>query len=164
MQYYEHRFDRVEDYLHHRSPYLMVDRILSISKDEVQTEKSISGDEFYLQGHFPGAAVFPGAMMQELSTQSAGILIAAKYNPMQEYNTHDPHFNKFALGVLVRVRNAKYRGFAKPGETLTAHVKLNEHASNLFDFTAKIAVDGKTVMRNAFQLATVESELLYRRP
>ncbi|MGB7326683.1 MAG: hypothetical protein WBD31_17540 [Rubripirellula sp.] len=163
MTYYEHRFDRVEDYLHHRSPYLLVDRIVSISKDEVQTEKRIGGDEFYLQGHFPGAAVFPGAMMQELSTQSAGVLIAANYNPMQHYDTHDPHFNKFALGVLVRVKGARFRGFAKPGETLQTQVKLVDHTANLFDFAAKILVDGKTIMKNSFQLATVESELLQGR-
>ncbi len=98
--------------------------------------------------------------MQELSTQSAGILIAAKYNPMQEYNTHDPHFNKFALGVLVRVKKAKYKGFARPGDTLVTHVILNDHTTNLFDFSATLSIDGKTIMQNSFRLANIESALL----
>ncbi len=161
MQYYKHDLNRVEDYLHHRSPYLLVDRIVSVTAKEIQTEKLITGEEFFLQGHFPGAAIFPGAMMQELSTQTAGILIAANFNPMPEYNTHDPHFNKFALGVLVRVKNAKFKGFAKPGDTLLTHVKLNENTASLFDFRATITIDGKAIMQNSFRLANIESELLH---
>ena len=61
MQYYKHDLHSVEDYLHHRPPYLLVDRIVSLTEDEALTEKVVSGDEFFLQGHFPGAAVFPGA-------------------------------------------------------------------------------------------------------
>ena len=161
MQYYKHDLNRVEDYLHHRSPYLMVDRIVSVTATDIETEKRITGEEFFLQGHFPGAAIFPGAMMQEMSTQSAGILIAENYNPMPEYNTHDPHFNQYALGVLVRVSNAKFKGFARPGDTLLTHVTLNDHTANLFDFNATITIDGKLIMRNSFRLANVESELLY---
>ncbi len=148
MQYYNHQFNDVEDYLHHRAPYLLVDRIISITEEAVQTEKVITGKEFFVQGHFPGAAIFPGAMMQELSTQSAGILIAANFNPMPEFNTHDPHFNKYALGVLVRVKNAKFKGFAKPGDTLITEVSLNDHTANFFDFRATIRVEEKTIMQN----------------
>ena len=111
MQYFHHEFPDIEGYLHHRDPYLLVDRIVSISATEIVTEKTVTGQEFFLQGHFPGAPIFPGAMMQELTTQSAGILIAAMYNPMQEYNTQDPLFNEYALGVLVTVKQARYKEF-----------------------------------------------------
>lgn len=160
MIYHQHELKSVEDYLHHRPPYLLVDRIVDLQETEVQTEKRVTGDEFYLQGHFPGAPVFPGAMMQELSTQSAGILIASNFNPMPEYNTHDPHFNEFALGVLVRVRNAKFKGFARPGDTLLTTVRLIEHTESAFDFDAKITVGGRTIMQNSFRLANIESRLL----
>jgi 3-hydroxyacyl-[acyl-carrier-protein] dehydratase len=160
MPYYQHEFDQVEDYLHHRPPYLLVDRIVAIRDRDIETEKSITGEEFFLRGHFPGAAVFPGAMMQELSTQSAGILIAARFNPMRDYNTHDPFFNPIALGVLVRVDGAKFKGFAKPGDTLKAHIKLIDHTESVFDFRATLSVNGRKVMQNAFRLANVPSTLL----
>ena len=161
MQYYKHDLPNVQDYLHHRPPYLLVDRIESLGEDEVRTEKVVTGDEFFLQGHFPGAAVFPGAMLQELTTQSAGILIAANYNPMPQYDTHDPHFNSLALGVLIQVKNAKFKRFAKPGDVLSAHVVLSEHTESVFDFQAEITVDGQRIMRNEFRLANVESTLLH---
>lgn len=160
-RFYRHDFDNVEDYLHHRPPYLLVDRIVSIEDDQIETEKTITGDEFFLPGHFPGVAIFPGAMMQEMTTQSAGILIAARFNPMETYNTHDPAFNPYALGVLVRVKRAKYSSFARPGDILRAKVKLNEIVGNMFDFTSTLCVGDHVVMRNAFQLTNVPTAVLY---
>jgi 3-hydroxyacyl-[acyl-carrier-protein] dehydratase len=160
MTWHRHEFPTVEQYLHHRPPYLMVERIVSCTPNEVITEKRVSGQEFFLAGHFPGAPVFPGAMLQELSTQSAGVLIAAHYNPMAEYDTSDPHFNEYALGVLVRVRQARYRSFARPGDLLTCLVTLLEQVGQLFDFRAAIAVDGQTIMSNAFQLTNIKSSVL----
>ncbi|WP_417393867.1 3-hydroxyacyl-ACP dehydratase FabZ family protein [Gimesia chilikensis] len=160
MQTYRHEFPSVEDYLHHRAPYLMVDDIQSISDSEIVTSRRVTGEEYFLQGHFPGAPVVPGAMMQEMTTQSAGILIAARYNPMQEYNTHDPHFNEYALGVLVKVEQARFKGFARPGDQLEIRVNLNERLSGIFDFRATIAVGEKIIMRNRFQLTNIESSVL----
>ncbi len=160
MRYYQHRFDHPTGYLHHRPPYLLVEKIVSIAPAEVITEKTVVGDEFYIAGHFPGAPIFPGAMMQELTTQSAGILIAAEYNPMQEFDTADPFFNEYALGVLVKVKQARYKGFARPGDTLRTTVRLNERVSDVFDFSATVSVDGKLVMRNGFQLMNIRSKVL----
>lgn len=160
MEFHRHRFDNIEDYLHHRAPYLMVDRILEIHDSKILTEKTFTGEEHFAAGHFPGAMVFPGAMMQELTTQSAGILVAANYNPMSEYNTHDPKFNPWALGVLLSVSKAKFKGFAKPGDVLQANVELEANTTTAFDFTAKITVRDKLIMQNKFRLANVRSDLL----
>jgi 3-hydroxyacyl-[acyl-carrier-protein] dehydratase len=160
MPTYRHDLDRVEDYLHHRPPYLAVDRIISIAEDRIVTGKTLSEQEFYFPGHFPGAPIMPGAMMQEVTTQSAGILIAARHNPMPEYNTADPTFNRYALGVLVKVQGARYRGFARPGDTLTATVTLSERVGELFDFTATVVIGERTILRNRFQLTNIESATL----
>ena len=81
MNYHHHDFDHVEKYLHHRKPYLLIDSVKSVDEKSVVTAAKISGDEFFIEGHFPVAPILPGAMMQEMSTQSAGVLIAARYNP-----------------------------------------------------------------------------------
>lgn len=160
MKLYQHNFDRIEDYLHHRDPYLLVKEIVSVSDQEITTRTKIAGDEFFIEGHFPGAPILPGAMMQEMTTQSAGILIASKYNPMEEYNTHDPFFNEYALGVLVKVKQARFRGFARPGDEVQINVRLNERVEQMFDFTATVSVGEQTVMRNSFQLSNILSATL----
>ncbi len=160
-QFFQHRFDRVEDYLHHRPPYLLVETIESLDERQIVTAATIREDAFYISGHFPGAPILPGAMMQEMTTQSAGILIAACYNPMQSFDTHDPFHNEFALGVLVRVKDARYRGFVRPGERVTVTVQLREIVSNMFEFAGKVQTgDARTVMRNVFQLTNIPSATL----
>ncbi len=160
MRTFRHDYPIVEQYLHHRPPYLMVDRIIEITDQAIVTEKVIRGDEPFLAGHFPGSPIFPGAMMQEVTTQSAGILIAARHNPMESIDTSDPFFNEYALGVLVRVSDARYKSFARPGDVLTAKVELIERVESLFEFRANLRIADRTIMRNIFQLTNIPSRVL----
>lgn len=160
MQFYKHRFETVEEYLHHRPPYLLVEEIVSIEEKVIRTSKMVSMDDSFQSSHFPGAPIFPGALMQELVTQSAGILIAANYNPMKSYVTSDPSHNEFALGVLVKVNSARYKHFARPGDRLEVKVELDQVAYPLFDFRGEISVNGKQLMRNEFLLSNIQSSLL----
>ena len=138
----------------------MVDQIISIADQEIVTIKNVTGDEFFLKGHFPGAEIFPGAMMQELATQSAGILIAANYNPMQAFDTKEPLANEFALGVLVKVEQARYKGFARPGDCLKATVILNDQVGTVFEFSASISNGSSVIMRIDFRLMNITSDQL----
>ena len=157
---FQQRFDNVEDYLHHRSPYLLVHEIVEIQDRQIHTRHIVAEDSFFIQGHFPGAPIMPGAMMQELSTQSAGVLIAANFNPMEKYDTHDPFFNEWALGVLVKVKHARYRGFVRPGDVLDATVTIEEQVGDVFDFACKIRCNETVIMQNQFQLMNIKSSAL----
>jgi 3-hydroxyacyl-[acyl-carrier-protein] dehydratase len=159
---YHHNSSSVEDYLHHRAPYLLVQSIETIEQQSIHTSSVISGNEHFCLGHFPGSPIVPGAMMQEMTTQSAGILIAARFNPHApgQFNTHDPFFNEFALGVLIRVKGARYRGFARPGDALNIFVDLVERQGDMFEFRGRIETNGRTIMSNCFQLANILSRTL----
>lgn len=157
---FRHRFEKIEDYLHHRPPYLMVDEIVDIADQSIHTRHTVREDAFFIRGHFPGTQIMPGAMMGELSTQSAGILIAANFNPMENYNTHDPFFNEYALGVLVKVKRAKFRGFARPGDKLDVHVSIDERIESVFDFSCTIKCGENIIMKNQFQLTNILSKVL----
>ena len=157
---YRHDLPSVEDYLHHRAPYCMVNQILEVSETVIHTASRVDPSEAFIQGHFPGAPVIPGAMLQEMTTQSAGILIAARHNPMEHFDTHDPTANEFALGVLVRVLNSRFRGFARPGDELAIRVSLAERIGDLFEFNGQVSVNQNTIMHNCFQLANIPSATL----
>lgn len=157
---FQHRFDSPEGYLHHRPPYLLIEDIAEIKEAALTATATVREDAFFIQGHFPGAPVLPGAMMQEMTTQAAGALIAANYNPMQEYKTDPPDFNEFALGVLVRIKNARYRGFARPGAKLDIVVELQEKVGDLFDFGGEIREEGTCLYKNRFQLTNLRSDEL----
>ena len=138
----------------------MVDEIQMIGESNIVTAKLVAQEDAFIAGHFPGAPIFPGAMMQEFVTQSAGILIAANFNPMESYDTSDPSHNEYALGVLMKVNSARYRSFARPGDRLEANIRLNEIIENLFDFTGRITVRETEIMRIDFRLSNIRSALL----
>lgn len=159
MDYIRHRFDHPEQYLHHRAPYLFVDEITEIDSTCVKTIKRLN-DEFVFAAHFPGAPIFPGALMQEMNTQSAGIWLAAERNPMESFDTSDPNHNEFALGVLIQVNRARYRRFGRPGDELACTVGLVAELESVFDFKGEITCRGEQLMQIQFRLANVPSQML----
>ena len=149
------------DDLHHRPPYLLIDNVIEVSESHIHTIKTLSEDEYFFKGHFPGAPIVPGALLHEMTTQSAGVLIARKHNPMKDYNTHDPYHNEFALGVLSRIYDSKFKGFAKPNDQLNIKIELIEKLENAFRFKGKIYKNDEIIMKNEFSLMNIPSKLLY---
>ncbi|MED5363258.1 MAG: bifunctional UDP-3-O-[3-hydroxymyristoyl] N-acetylglucosamine deacetylase/3-hydroxyacyl-ACP dehydratase, partial [Bacteroidota bacterium] len=60
--------------LPHRPPFLLVDKILEISKQHVVAVKSVTMNEPFFQGHFPGQPLMPGVLQIEAMAQAGGVL------------------------------------------------------------------------------------------
>lgn len=148
----------IESILHQRRPYLMVDRVISITDNEIKTQKIHHGDEAHIQGHFPGAPVVPGAMLQEICTQSAGILISKYYSPVLNYSSQTT--KGWALGVLNKINYAKYLEITKPDQSIEAIVTLNEFKSNYFKFSAKIYQKDMLKAKLSFNLVNISDDYL----
>lgn len=144
--------------LHHRSPYLLVDKVVEHSPSYLHAQALPKGDEFYLLGHFPNVPVVPGAMMQEMTTQAAGLLITEHFSPVPDYDSEST--KGWALGVLRSIHKAKYKHFVRPGETLEIRVKLIDRIENYFRFEGLIEVQGRKVMFNEFTLINISEETL----
>src|SRR5881397_3113796 len=71
---------KILESLPHRYPFLMVDRVVQMRRDEFAIGiKNVTFNEPHFQGHFPGNPVFPGVLMIEGMAQTAGaICILAK--------------------------------------------------------------------------------------
>lgn len=150
--------EEVKTILHHRDPYLLIDEVVDITENSITTTKTLLGSEFFLEGHFPDAKIMPGAMMQEMATQSAGVLITKNYSPVENYNSETT--TGHALGVLSRVHGSKFKGFAKPGDKLNMEVKLIEAKDNAFEFKAKLKKQDDIIMSIAFRLVNISDEPL----
>lgn len=144
--------------LHHRPPYLLLDGVLDHSPQALTAISLPRGDEFYLKGHFPGTPVVPGAMMQEMTTQAAGLLITEHHAPVVDYDSETTE--GWALGVLRAVHNAKYKSFARPGDKLVVTVELIDQMDAIYRFKGKIEVEDKTIMFNEFSLVNIEEAKL----
>ena len=140
--------------LHHRSPYLLIDEVVEHSKNKLHAKKTPKLTEHYLAGHFPGAPIVPGAMLQEMTTEAAGLLIAEYYSPVDDYDSEVTE--GFALGVLRSIHNAKFKSFARPDDELNIYVELLENIENAFRFKATIIKNvGDKIMSNEFTLVNI---------
>lgn len=148
----------IKKLLHHREPYLMVSEVLSLNEREIEVIKVHEGDEAHLKGHFPGAPVVPGAMLQEICTQAAGIILTKYHCPVKDYDSETTKGH--ALGVLNKIEGAKFVGIVKPGKEIKAKVVLKENFENLFKFEARISQDNETKAKFKFNLMNISDEYI----
>src|SRR2546423_5434482 len=107
--------DQVMQILPHRFPFLMVDRIIGFEGDtKVTGVKSISINEPYFQGHFPGHPVMPGVLQIEAMAQVASILL------MRLART------SHRVGYFMSADSVKFRKPVFPGDTLFIHAEITK--------------------------------------
>jgi UDP-3-O-[3-hydroxymyristoyl] N-acetylglucosamine deacetylase / 3-hydroxyacyl-[acyl-carrier-protein] dehydratase len=102
---------QIKEYLPHRYPFLMVDKVLSITDSEVIGIKNVTHNEPFFQGHFPDEPVMPGVLLIEAMAQTGGLLVLCKLEG--KYSTY-----------FIRIDNVKFRKKVVPGDTLIFKVAL----------------------------------------
>jgi UDP-3-O-[3-hydroxymyristoyl] N-acetylglucosamine deacetylase/3-hydroxyacyl-[acyl-carrier-protein] dehydratase len=105
--------------LPHRYPFLMVDRILSF---EGETKcvglKSVTINEPFFQGHFPGHPVMPGVLQVEAMAQVASVLMMRLSKSASR------------VGYFMSADGVKFRKPVFPGDTLFIHAELTKSRGN----------------------------------
>lgn len=99
--------------LPHRPPFLMVDKILQISENEVIGSKNVTMNESFFIGHFPAEPVMPGVLQIEAMAQTGGILVLNTVPDPENYVTY-----------FMKIDNVKFRNKVVPGDTLFFKLKL----------------------------------------
>lgn len=64
----------IREYLPHRYPFLLVDRVIDVTENGIVGYKNISINEEFMQGHFPTYPIMPGVLIIEALAQVSGIL------------------------------------------------------------------------------------------
>lgn len=125
-------FEEIRRLLPQAHPFLMVDRVLELVPGErIVAVKNISGNETFFQGHFPGMAVMPAALILEALAQ-ATIVLARRSAPSQA----SPPEDVYLFGSV----HARMHRPVFPGDVMRLEVKL------LKMFAEGGAADGKAVV------------------
>jgi UDP-3-O-[3-hydroxymyristoyl] N-acetylglucosamine deacetylase/3-hydroxyacyl-[acyl-carrier-protein] dehydratase len=107
--------DEVMQILPHRFPFLMVDRIISFeSETKCIGIKTVTINEPFFQGHFPGHPVMPGVMQVEAMAQVASVLLFKLAKTTSR------------IGYFMSADGVKFRKPVFPGDTIFIHAELTK--------------------------------------
>ncbi len=135
--------------LPHRYPFLLVDRIIEMDRDESCIGiKNVTFNEPFFQGHFPGFPVMPGVLIIEGLAQTAGALCV--HNLQEDY--------KPQLVYFMGIDRAKFRKPVIPGDQLEYHVRKVRSRGRAWRFYGEAKVNGQIVAEAEVSAMIVDPE------
>lgn len=131
--------------LPHRYPFLLVDKILKVDleKGYILGQKNLTINEAFFQGHFPGAPIMPGVLILEALAQTGAVLVHLSGQ-------------KEKVGVLLNIKNAKFRNPVKPGDILYLEGEGIHISSKGGKVRATATVNGKVAVEAEMGFALVD--------
>ena len=126
---------KILQWLPHRYPLLMVDRIININSDESAIGiKNVTFNEPQFQGHFPGNPVFPGVLIVEGMAQTAGAMCVASGAA-----------GKVKSVYFLTIDKAKFRKPVVPGDVLEYHMTKKTRRKSMWWYRGEARVNGELV-------------------
>lgn len=110
-----HDIRAIMDILPHRPPFLLIDKIIELSDEHVVGVKSVTMNEPFFVGHFPGAPVMPGVLQVEAMAQAGGILALSTVPDPENYLTY-----------FLKIESVKFKQQVVPGDTIVFRLELVE--------------------------------------
>lgn len=131
------------EYLPHRYPFLLVDRVLSCEPGkDIVALKNVTINEPFFVGHFPHHPVMPGVLIIEALAQAAAILTL---------KTAGLKADNDSIYYFVGIDGARFKKPVQAGDQLLLKVAITRQVRGIWKYSARAEVAG--------QLAT-EAELM----
>ncbi len=140
--------EQLKTILPHREPMLLLDESEVVTGADGQPEARgayhVRGDEFFLQGHFPGNPVVPGVILCEMIAQNCCVLLA-----------DDPALAG-ATPYYTSLDKVRFKHPVRPGDTVTLTCAITK-AKGPFRFArGTAAVGNATCVTAEFSFALVQ--------
>jgi UDP-3-O-[3-hydroxymyristoyl] N-acetylglucosamine deacetylase/3-hydroxyacyl-[acyl-carrier-protein] dehydratase len=129
----------------HRYPLLLIDRIVDMTEDRVVGLKSVTINEPFFVGHFPGHPIMPAVLIIEAMAQCGGVLLLNKVPRPKE-----------KLVYFMGIEKAKFRRPVMPGDQLRFELKLLKLKGRICKMSGLAFVDGALVAEAELMSTVVE--------
>ena len=124
-----------EDWIPHRAPFLLIDTLLSIEPGvRASGQWTLTGEEWFFAGHFPGRPTTPGVLMLEAVAQVGAVAVLSD--------------ERFAgrLPLFGGVERARFRRQVLPGDTLLLECEMTRLSARGGKGHGRASVDGKVAL------------------
>lgn len=135
--------EEIKHFLPHREPMLLVDDA-TLKENEAVGHYTVRGDEWFVQGHFPGNPVVPGVVLCEMIGQTCAVLLGDKLLGKTPFFTG--------------MNNVRFRQPARPGDTLTLEASITRQNGPFYVTQGKALLDGKVAAQGEFSFALIANE------
>lgn len=125
-------FPSPTDVLPHRAPFLFLDEILELAPCEyAKATWTLTGDEFWFPGHFPGRPTLPGVLMCEAIAQMGAYTVLT-----------DPERYVGKLPLFGGLDNARFRKQVGPGDTVQVEAEIHKLSARAGKGKGRVLLDG----------------------
>lgn len=129
--------DEIMQYLPHRYPFLLIDRVLEMEVGKTITAiKNVSINEPFFPGHFPGSPVMPGVLILEAMAQAAALL---------SFKTENYAPEEIGIVYFAGIDGARFKKPVQPGDQLILKIEIVRRVRGIWKYTARAEVDGALV-------------------
>jgi 3-hydroxyacyl-[acyl-carrier-protein] dehydratase len=133
----EMNINEVKNFLPHRYPFLLIDRVLDYTvRENLTAIKNVSFNEPHFIGHFPDQPIMPGVLIIEALAQATGIL------------AFKSEVGKPVVGqiyMLVGVDKVRFKKTVEPGDQLKLYVEVMTVKRGIWKFNCRATVEEELV-------------------
>ncbi len=134
--------EEIKEVLPHREPMLLVDEAVKNEDGTVTGKYTVRGDEFFLQGHFPGDPIGPGVILCEMAAQSSCMLMAEAVQGK--------------ITLYAGMNNVRFKSPVRPGDTVEFNCAHIRSVGPIHFIKAEGRVNGKLCVSGEFSFALVD--------
>ena len=130
---------QIMDYLPHRYPFLLLDRVIYMQREPekiLRAIKNVTANEPFFPGHFPDNPVMPGVLVIEAMAQACGMLA---------FLDAQVDGDKGELYYLVKIDNARFSRVVIPGDQILIEVLQKRVVQSMGQYNCKASVEGRKV-------------------
>ena len=124
--------NQIKQYLPHRYPMLLVDRVLTWeSGKSITAIKNVTANEEFFNGHFPHKPVMPGVLMIEALAQTAALLSFLTMGQKPDDNS---------VVYFIGIDGARFKRPVEPGDQPKLEVTIDRMKAGISKFTGRALV------------------------
>lgn len=127
--------------LPHRDNMLLIDEA-ELQDNKARAKYHVRGDEWFLNGHFPGNPVVPGVILCEILAQSTCVLLTGK--------------TEGAIPYFTGIDSARFKSPVKPGDTIETECVITKEKPPFYFAEGQGFVNGKLCVKAEFSFALIK--------